>query len=89
MLHPNDQIRIRNQRQIAQCFTQVARTDLAGSTGPVNCFSEANSFFFHGRASYSNWLNTSMVCVITGNKRLKISENPDLIAMSDYDIEQP
>jgi hypothetical protein len=27
--------------------------------------------------------------VLTGNKRWKISETPDLIVMSDYDIKQP
>jgi len=48
MFHPDDQIRIRNQRQISQCFTQVARTDLTGSTGPVYRFGKANlSFIVH------------------------------------------
>jgi L-asparagine transporter-like permease len=41
MFHPDDQVRIGNQRQISQCFTQVARTDLAGSTGPVYRFGKA------------------------------------------------
>jgi hypothetical protein len=42
MLHPDDQVRIGNQRQISQCFIQVARTDLTSSTGPVYGLGKAN-----------------------------------------------
>jgi hypothetical protein len=39
-----------NQRQISQRITQVARTNLAGSTSPANGFRQANfCFFFHAR----------------------------------------
>jgi hypothetical protein len=52
VLHPHDQVRIGDERQIFERFLQVARTYLAGSPGPVDGFGEAHSgFLIHGQIS--------------------------------------
>ena len=45
MLHPHDQVRIGDERQILQRFLQVTRTYLAGSPGPVDRPGQAHLHF--------------------------------------------
>jgi hypothetical protein len=48
MLDSGNEIGIGNKGQIAECFIQVSRTDLAGSPRTTNFFRKANLlFFFH------------------------------------------
>jgi len=50
MLHPHDQVRIGDKRQIFQRFVQVARTYLAGSPRPMDRSGETHvGLLVHGR----------------------------------------
>jgi hypothetical protein len=52
VLHPHDQVRIGDERQIFKRFLQVARTYLAGSPRPLDRFGETHiGFIIHGRLS--------------------------------------
>jgi hypothetical protein len=49
MLHPHDQVRIGDERQILQRFLQVTRTYLAGSPRPMDRPGQAHLILFiHG-----------------------------------------
>jgi hypothetical protein len=51
VLHPDDQIRIGDERQILQRFLQVTRTYLAGSPRPLDRLGQADlRFLIHDRS---------------------------------------
>jgi hypothetical protein len=53
MLHPHDQVRIGDERQILQRFLQVTRTYLAGSPRPVDRPGQAHlHFLVHVRSPF-------------------------------------
>jgi len=46
MFHADNQVRIGTHGQILQCFLQVTRTYLAGSTGAMHRFRQTDLFVF-------------------------------------------